>query len=134
MKSQKRFFLITALTALLFAAIAVGPTYKRSNPPVHAATSTHATVILLCATVEPSNSEFLPAPVVVAPVDDSDTNDVFSPAITTGEDCAMAINSIFADGFSRLDSQANGSAFVTSPLTSPPSASAGGVWEWTFVR
>ncbi|SPF33427.1 exported hypothetical protein [Candidatus Sulfopaludibacter sp. SbA4] len=128
MNSHKRLFLITALAVLLFAAIAVGPAYKRLVTPVRAASPNSATVLLLCASAGKSG---VLAPPFVETVELSAPSLTFSPPIFTGESCAVALESIFSEGFSRLDSTAAGNAFNDTDLSAP---NVIGVYQWTLVR
>lgn len=104
MNSHKRIFLITALAALLFAAIAVGPVYKRAVTPVHASPFGPAVVTVLCDTPATIGS----APVGVVGVESTDPSVtipiVWSSPTTPGASCAQALIGLYSQGFTRQDS------------------------------
>jgi hypothetical protein len=103
MNSRKRIFWIVALSALLFAAVAVGPVYKRSLIAVHAnqaqanqAKAAPDIVILVCS--EPGESPD-PEPGVLSV--DSTNPQVTLPQ--TGNSCAQALRTLYGQGFVRQD-------------------------------
>jgi len=92
MNSHKRFFLITTLAALVFAAIAVGPIFRRSVTTVGAAPPTSAVVTMRCINSSSSGGVYY--------VNSSDPS-VTLPVSGTG--CAVALEGLYAQGFTRQD-------------------------------
>jgi hypothetical protein len=107
MKLNKRFFLITALAVMVFAAIAVGP-FNRAVTPVRADRPTPAVVVLTCTDVGAAG-------VVASSASDSS---VTLPATATS--CAAALEDIVAQGY-----------FI-EPMNG--SAGAGADVVWTLVQ
>jgi hypothetical protein len=104
MNSRKRILSIIALAALLFAANAVGPVYKRFVTLVHA-NSAQATpaaakapdvVIMVC-------SEAGEAPDPEAGVISIDSTNLKLDLPQTGATCANALRSLYSQGFVRQD-------------------------------
>jgi hypothetical protein len=123
MNLLKRFFPITAMAALVFTAIAVGPVYKKWSTPVRAAAHLPATVVLSCVNWE-TNSGIGGAQAVT-----SSDSTVVLPAVQSapnvlplGDSCALAIQKIRSQGF-----ELQGVA-ATVTVSGFPSV------VWTFTR
>lgn len=126
MKAHKRLLPIMALAMLAFAAIAVGPVYKRTVNPVRAAEKDSAVVLLYCSTYSAGN---LPAPTLNT-WSVSDPALTFTPALYVGESCSAALESLFSAGFNRLD--ANGSTWTAQ--SSGTTTFLGVMSVYTLVR
>ena len=103
MDSPKRIFLIGALAGVAFAAIALNPLYKPFLASVHANQAKAAAppkapdvVILVCS--EPGETPD-PEPGVISV--DSTNLQITLPQ--SGANCAMALQSLYAQGFLRQD-------------------------------
>ncbi len=129
MHTHKRVLLIVALAVLMFAAIAVGPVYKRTVNPVRAEQGGPAVVLLYCSTYSLGN---LPAPTLNT-WSVSDPTLILTPALTVGESCSDALESVFRAGFSRLDAMSTGGSTWTVQ-SSGTTTLLGVITVYTLVR
>jgi hypothetical protein len=110
MTLNKRFFLITTMALVIFAAIAVGPAYRRTVSADHARS---AVVVLTCTDVDGRGLEYAT----------SSDPDVTLPAADTP--CATALQDIVSQGFSILPAVAG---------TGPVAGVNASVFVWTLVH
>ena len=88
MNWNKRFFLITTMAVVILAAIAFGPVYKRTVPPVRAARPAPAVVLITC---------YDTTMLVYSSSTSASDSSVTLP--TDGEVCATALQGIMSQGF-----------------------------------
>ena len=126
MTFRRRFFVIMTLVAITLVAIASGPAFKRTVPPVRAAPNPPAVAIMTCSSTVVGG--VLSQPVV--------NNVDFTMGLTltdfdefqTGRDCATAIQALAENGFTR-----QGEA-TTVFAASEPGSQGGTYSQWVFEK
>jgi hypothetical protein len=111
MNLNKRFFLITTMAVVIFAAIALGPAYRRTVN-AHAKS---AVVVLTCTDAGGTG------------LDSASTSDPSVTLPTGGTPCAAALQDIISQGFSIFPATTNAGSnnYPNSNVTMP---------VWTLVR